>query len=264
MTYPWPLRPGAPGHNWLSAASRAPGHGRPLAAQRAAGRDRLSAALPAPGADVPLATTARAPGQHRLRAAPIATVPSPAGLPRLRQGSLAPRPCQSPHPDLPALPPRHRPHPPHARPPSQPSFPLPPASFPRKRESTSPCSNGRTTGGLRTGNLRCVFPHFSVPITPHHPSSASCHPGTAPPAVLLHRGHGLPTPPPPAHPRSRPPPRHCGASLAIHVPLHCGGTIGGPLHVLCGQNDCPREEPGVRASRPRHPPSLMKVANLTR
>ena len=78
----------APGHNCLSAASRAPGHGRPLAAQRAAGRDRLSAALRAPGADVPLATTARAPGQHRLRAAPIATVPSPAGLRRLRQRVL--------------------------------------------------------------------------------------------------------------------------------------------------------------------------------
>ena len=92
---------------------RAPGHERPLAAQRAAGHDRLSAALRAPGADVPLATTAGAPGQHclsaalqapgadlplaipagapghhRLSAAPIATVPVPAGLRRLRQGVL--------------------------------------------------------------------------------------------------------------------------------------------------------------------------------
>ena len=80
--------PRAARHGRLSAAPRAPGHERPLAAQRAAGRDRLSAALRAPGADVPLATTARAPGQHRLRAAPIATVPSPAGLRRLRQESL--------------------------------------------------------------------------------------------------------------------------------------------------------------------------------
>ena len=78
----------APGHNWLSAASRAPGHGRPPAAPRAAGHGRLSAATRAPGADVPLATTAGAPGQHRLSAAPFATVPSPAGMPRLRQEVL--------------------------------------------------------------------------------------------------------------------------------------------------------------------------------
>ena len=51
---------------------RAPGHERPRAARCAARHGRLSAALRAPGADVPLATTARAPGQHRLRAAPRA------------------------------------------------------------------------------------------------------------------------------------------------------------------------------------------------
>ncbi len=93
---------------------RAPGHGRPLAAQRAARHGRLSADSGAPGADVPLATTARAPGQHclsaallrapgpdvplavtarapgqdRLRAAPSATAPSPAGVRRLHQGGL--------------------------------------------------------------------------------------------------------------------------------------------------------------------------------
>ena len=200
MTYPWATTARAPGHNCLSAASRAPGHGRPLAAQRAAGRDRLSAALRAPGAG----RTPRHHGQgagsassacrtYRHRA--LAGRPAPAA-----PGSLAPCPCQSPHPDLSAHPPRHRPEPRQARPPSQPSFLFPPSSFPRKRESTSPRCNGGTTGGLRTGNLRCVFPHFSVPITPHHPPSASCHPGTAPPAVLLHRGHGLPTPPPPRTP----------------------------------------------------------------
>ena len=67
---------------------RAPGHERPLAAQRAAGHGRLSADSGAPGADVPLATTAGAPGHHRLSAASIATAPVPAGLRRLRQGCL--------------------------------------------------------------------------------------------------------------------------------------------------------------------------------
>ena len=51
---------------------RAPGHERPLTAQRAARHGRLSADSGAPGADVPLATTVGAPGQHRLRAVPPA------------------------------------------------------------------------------------------------------------------------------------------------------------------------------------------------
>ena len=86
---------------------RAPGHERPLTAQRAARHGRLSADSGAPGADVPLATTAGAPGQHclsaalrapghgrfptaqraaghdRLSAAPIATAPLPARVRRL-------------------------------------------------------------------------------------------------------------------------------------------------------------------------------------
>ena len=56
----------------VATQPRAPGHGRPLAAQRAARHGRLSADSGAPGADVPLATTARAPGQHCLSAAPRA------------------------------------------------------------------------------------------------------------------------------------------------------------------------------------------------
>ncbi len=47
----------------------------------------------APGADVPLATTAGAPGQRRLRAAPIATVALPAGPRRLRQEGLPHNPA---------------------------------------------------------------------------------------------------------------------------------------------------------------------------
>ena len=92
---------------------RAPGHERPPAALSAARHGRLSAATGAPGADVPLASTAGAPGQYclsaaprapghdvslaspvrapghdRLSAAPIATVSLPAGLRRLRQEVL--------------------------------------------------------------------------------------------------------------------------------------------------------------------------------
>ena len=56
----------------VATQPRAPGHGRPPAAPRAAGHGRLSAATGAPGADEPLATTARAPGQHCLSAVPRA------------------------------------------------------------------------------------------------------------------------------------------------------------------------------------------------
>ena len=56
----------------VATQPRAPGHGRPPAAQRAAGHGRLSAATGAPGADVPLASTAGAPGQHCLSAVPRA------------------------------------------------------------------------------------------------------------------------------------------------------------------------------------------------
>ena len=108
---------------------RAPGHERPPAALSAARHGRLSAATGAPGADVPLASTAGAPGQYclsaaprapghdvslaspvrapghdRLSAAPIATVSLPAGLQPAAPGSLAPRPCHSQHSDLLALP----------------------------------------------------------------------------------------------------------------------------------------------------------------
>ena len=72
----------------VATQPRAPGHERPLAAPRAARHGRLSAASRAPGADVPPATTAGAPGQHRLRAMANATVALPAGLRRLRQEGL--------------------------------------------------------------------------------------------------------------------------------------------------------------------------------
>ena len=72
----------------VATQPRAPGHGRPPAAQRAAGHGRLSAASGAPGADVPLASTAGAPGYDRLSAVAIATAALPAGVSRLCQGVL--------------------------------------------------------------------------------------------------------------------------------------------------------------------------------
>ena len=160
---------------------------------------------------------------HRLSAAPIATVPSPAGLPRLRQEVLPRVPA---NPRILIYPHSHRLNH-HSR--------RPPSSFPLSRESTSPRSNGGTTGGLRTGNPPSVLPHSHLPTIPlHHPSSASCRPGTAPPAVLLPRVYG----PPPPTPLPRTPPRHCGES----------------------RNPGPYVAPG----RCTDSPSLMKVANLTR
>ena len=76
-------------HGRLSADSGAPGADVPLASTaRAPGQHCLSAAPRAPGHDLPLATTARAPGHHRLSAVPIATAPLPAGVSRLRREVL--------------------------------------------------------------------------------------------------------------------------------------------------------------------------------
>ena len=72
----------------VATQPRAPGHERPRAALSAARHDRPRATPRAPGADVPPATTAGAPGQHRLRAVAIATVALPAGPRRLRQEGL--------------------------------------------------------------------------------------------------------------------------------------------------------------------------------
>ena len=71
------------------------------------------------------------------------------------------------------------------------------SSFPRKRESINrPSQVGRRWSHLPANPL-------------HHLSSASCHPSTALPAVLLHRVYG---PPPPTPLPRTPPPRHCGES----------------------------------------------------
>ncbi len=67
-----PKAPGPDHARSRARHTRAPGHGRPLAALSAARHDRPRATPRAPGADVPPATTAGAPGQHRLSAVPSA------------------------------------------------------------------------------------------------------------------------------------------------------------------------------------------------
>ena len=163
-------------------------------------------------------------------------------------GGLAPRPCQSPHPDLPTHPP-HRPHPHQALPLSQPSFPrkrgihvplvltggpqggyapatrpIPLSFLPSGSSASSlrpnPPTTPRPTTGRRTDSHSLPGKGPGDRSKPHHtwhhtrphisaaaacqrlglrlviPPCASCHPSTAPPAALLHRGHGLLTPAP--------------------------------------------------------------------
>ena len=77
---------------------RAPGHERPHAALCAARHGRLSAASTAPGADIPRATSARAPGQYCQSAAlrapghgrPLATTAGVSGHDRLSAAPRAP------------------------------------------------------------------------------------------------------------------------------------------------------------------------------
>ena len=208
----------APGHNCLSAALRAPGHGRPLAAQRAAGHDRLSAELPAPGADVPPATTAGAPGQHRPSAAPIATVPSPAGLRRLRQECL---------PRVPANPLTHTY--PHSRRLNRHS------RF--RGNPRPPVATGGPPGGFAPAT-RVTHPHAH---TTHHVHPAIQVPPRPRSCSTADTGF-------PRHRCRAPPP-------LTAVPLHCGGTIGGRSLSLCSVARKPSERrPGVRHAP--SPPSL--------
>ena len=196
---------------------RAPGHERPPAALSAARHGRLSAATGAPGADVPLASTAGAPGQYclsaaprapghdvslaspvrapghdRLSAAPIATVSLPAGLHRLRQAVL---------PRVPATP--NTLIYPHSR--------ANAASFPRQRKSGHvptnavgaqhvapvPPRGGGATGGPNgrpsrpasagaAATTHQVHPAIQVPARPRSCSTAGTgflrqHPSRAPP-----------------------------------------------------------------------------------
>ena len=236
--------PSAPDHDRSDARhQRAPGHGRPLAASSdVAGHDRPCATPRAPGADVPPAITAGAPGQHRLRAMANATVALPAGQRRLRQEGL---------PRVPANPrtltyPRSHRDTAHTRTKYSRAFP-------------SPCAAGGLQGGQvvsTASSLRRKPQSSPRPATGRRADSPSL-PGKGPGdrSKLHHTWHypcgfglsGVRSKPQPTHQvhpaiQVSPHPRSCstaatGFSLQhpsrappwpSAVPLHCGGTIGGP------------------------------------
>ncbi len=184
---------------------RAPGHERPHAALCAARHGRLSAASTAPGADIPRATSARAPGQYcqsaaprapghgrplattagescrdRLSAAPIATVSSPAGLRRLRQVVLPRTPAT---PNTLTNPHTHRDtaHTAYRR----------ATRYAQSRESDNPplSTKWRGAGGeaIPSPTNHQVHPAIQVPPQPRSCSTAATgglrqHPSRAPPA----------------------------------------------------------------------------------
>ena len=190
---------------------------------RRGGHDRPCATPRAPGADVPLATTAGAPGQHRLRAMANATVALPAGLRRLRQEGL---------PRVPANPrtltyPRSHRDTAHTRTKYSRAFP-------------SPCA----AGGLQGGQV--VSPASSLRRKPRSRPRPAAHRRADSPS-LPGKGPGVRSKPQPTHQvhpaiQVSPHPRSCstaatGFSLQhpsrappwpSAVPLHCGGAIGGP------------------------------------
>ncbi len=224
-------------HGGKATQPRAPGHDRPFAASLgAAEHGRLSAATRAPGADVPRATTARAPGQYcqsaaprapghgrtlaiaagllchdRLSAAPIATVPSPAGLRRLRQEGLPHTPANPriltylhTHPNTAHTRTTHAHHPNrHSR---ASGNPRPLSIAPRWR-------GGR---GVRSTS------HQAHPANQGPPHARSC--STAHTGFLRN------------HPSRAPPPRHCGAGRNPRPPPqrgdHRGASPLSPLHML--------------------------------
>ena len=282
LTYPRPFTAEAPGQYRLRAALLAPGHEpTPRRLIRCATRhDRPSAAPRAPGADVPPAIAAEAPGQYRLSAVANATVALPAGQ---RTGCFRrglPRTPANPRTQTHSLTNQHhRPHPHQALPLSHPSFPrkrestspristggpqggyapatrpIPlsflhvrilhlviaaesrnpaPGPLPPKQKST-PCS--KCWRGLAGGVTQRTHPisHQVQPAiqVPPHPRPCS----TA--ATGLHRHHPSRAPPTLARRLV------IAAQAAIHVPLHCGGTTGGPA--LSPLSKCWRGARGVR------------------
>ena len=204
----------APDHCRSRPVPKAPGHGRPRAASSDVVRpDRLRATLRAPGADVPLATVAGAPGQHRLRAVANATVALPAGQHRPRQEGL---------PRVPANP----------RILTHPHFHHTASSFPRQRRSGHvptnavgaqpvapvPPQDGGTTGGLNGSPSQPAAVRRPAPS----PGAGGGGGGGRPPRPTHHPTHqvqpaiqGLPHPRPCAtadtgflrqHPSHAPPP----------------------------------------------------------
>ena len=149
----------------------------------------MTVRAPPPGHRVPTyprPTTARAPGQYRLSAVAIATVPSPAGPRRLRQGVLAPRPCQSPHPKQLANLPNHRgkPHPQaHFHPPKpHPQQHVPPSPHGGEGPGVRPTLHPRCRAGDHNPPTKRILPSKYRPIRGLAPPRPRASPITTPPA----------------------------------------------------------------------------------
>ena len=194
---------------------RAPGHERPLAAPRAARHGRLSAATGAPGADVPLASTAGAPGQHCLSAAPRApghgrplAALSAAGHDRLSAALRAPGAADVPLATMTRAPGQHR-------------------------LRAAPIATAPVPAGV--SRLRQVI----LPRTPATPNTLTyphSHRDTASSFPRQRKSGHVPTNAVGAQ-HVAPVPLHSGGTLGIDVkvsfanpvPLLRGGTIGGPV-----------------------------------
>ena len=194
---------------------RAPGHERPLAALSAARHGRLSAATGAPGADVPLASTAGAPGQHCLSAAPRApghgrplAALSAAGHDRLSAALRAPGAADVPLATMTRAPGQHR-------------------------LRAAPIATAPVPAGV--SRLRqAVLPR--TPATPNTLTYPHSHRDTASSFPRQRKSGHVPTNAVGAQ-HVAPVPLHSGGTLGIDVkvsfanpvPLLRGGTIGGPV-----------------------------------
>ena len=205
---------------------RAPGHGRPFTASTGAAKHgRLSAASTAPGADVPRATTARAPGQYCQSAArapghgrPLAVA---AGAPCRDRLSAA---LRAPDNDVPLTTTVRAPR--------------------YDRLSAAPIATAPPPAGQ---------PRLRQESLPHNPAT----PNTL---TYLHT-HRLNRHSRRLDHHSRLPPRHCGAGRNPCPPVATGGPQGGEAPAIrptAGRRTVtpflPGKGPGVRSpSNPAHP-----------
>ncbi len=195
----------------IATQPRAPGHERPSAASLgAAEHGRLSAATRAPGADIPRATSARAPGQYCQSAAPRAPghgrpLAIAAGAPCRDRLSAA---LRAPDNDVPLTTtvraPRH------------------------DRLSAAPIATAPRLAGqhrLRQESL----PH--TPATPNTLTYAHTHRPNRHPRHLDRHPHRLNRHPHRLDRHSRVPPRHSRESGNPRPPVATGGPQGGdPAH----------------------------------
>ena len=231
---------GAPGQHRLRAVpsapvsdrsrarhTMAPGHGRPLATSSGvAGHDRPRATPRAPGADVPPATTAGAPGQHCLSAVP----PAPDHDRSRARHTMAPghgRPLATPSGVVG-----------HDRPCATltaPSVDVPLASTAgapgQHRPSAVAIATAPSPSGLRRPRQECLP---RVPANPRTLTYPHSHHTAAAFSRQRKSGH-VPTSAVGAQHVAPIPPRSGGpqnwtafAPRLLPVPLHCGGTTGGP------------------------------------